>query len=261
MIPSAGKYCDQRERRHRLRRTAAPVKTTVAGTATAPAPALALWLASAEASTRAYAQAWQPAMADYADVPPLRCLGRRFCSEALEIARAICSWFALSCSAVLAFSRANSAWLALSCSISCCTLARSRAIVWSNCVTSARSGRLPHLAVRSEPEVVIAKVLRPPQPPEQQAGSAGRRAPVFPTATTKRRLRRPPGDHLPGRLAIGLRSESSETDARCQQQGDEAAQRRPATRRPTKLVRGLLLRLEICSSNLRNLFIARAICS
>ena len=36
-------------------------------------------------------------------------LGRRFCSDALAIARAICSWFALSCSAVLALSRANSA--------------------------------------------------------------------------------------------------------------------------------------------------------
>lgn len=32
-------------------------------------------------------------------------LRRRFCSEALAIARAICSWLAFSCSAVLAFSR------------------------------------------------------------------------------------------------------------------------------------------------------------
>src|SRR3954452_13602780 len=64
-------------------------------------------------------------------------LGRRFCSDTLAITRAICSWFALSCSAVLALSRANSAWLALSCSISCCALARSRAIVWSNCACSA----------------------------------------------------------------------------------------------------------------------------
>src|SRR5438034_763482 len=65
---------------------------------------------------------------------------RRFCSEALAIVRAICSWLALSCSAVLAFSRANSSWLALSCPISCCTLARSRAIVWSDCVTSGGIG-------------------------------------------------------------------------------------------------------------------------
>ena len=57
---------------------------------------------------------------------------------------------------------------------------------------------------------------------------------------SRSQLRCPPGDHLPGRLAIGLRSESSDTDARCQQQGDQAAQRRPATRRPTKPVRGLL---------------------
>ena len=67
-------------------------------------------------------------------------LGRRFCSEALAIARAICSWLALSCSAVLAFSRANSSWLVLSCSIPCCTFARSRAIVWSNCVSSGGIG-------------------------------------------------------------------------------------------------------------------------
>ena len=174
-------------------------------------------------------------------VPP-HVLGRRFCSEALAIARAICSWFALSCSAVLALSRANSAWLALSCSISCCTLARSRAIVWSNCVCSAGSGRLPPLAARSEPEVAIAKLLRPPQPAEQQAGSAGRQASVLPTATTSSQLRRPPGDHRPDRLAIGLRGESSGTDARRQQQADQAAQRRPASRWLTKPVRGLLLR-------------------
>src|SRR6266850_1973901 len=67
-------------------------------------------------------------------------LRRRFCSEALAIARAICSWLALSCSAVLAFSRANSSWLVLSCSIPCCTFARSRAIVWSNCVSSGGIG-------------------------------------------------------------------------------------------------------------------------
>ena len=67
-------------------------------------------------------------------------LGRRFCSEALAIARAICSWLALNCSAVLAFSRANSSWLVLSCSIPCCTFARSRAIVWSNCASSGGIG-------------------------------------------------------------------------------------------------------------------------
>ncbi len=53
----------RQERGHGLRRTAAPMKTTVVGTATAPAPALAPWLASAEPSTRAYAQCWQPAVA------------------------------------------------------------------------------------------------------------------------------------------------------------------------------------------------------
>src|SRR3954465_14803601 len=37
-----------RERRHRPRRTTAPMKTTVVGTATATAPAPALWLASPE---------------------------------------------------------------------------------------------------------------------------------------------------------------------------------------------------------------------
>ena len=67
-------------------------------------------------------------------------LRRRFCSEALAIARAICSWLALSCSAVLAFSRTISSWLVLSCSIPCCTFARSRAIVWSNCVSSGGIG-------------------------------------------------------------------------------------------------------------------------
>ena len=39
-------------------------ETTVVGTATALAPALALWLASPEAPTQAYAQGWQPAVAD-----------------------------------------------------------------------------------------------------------------------------------------------------------------------------------------------------
>jgi hypothetical protein len=39
-------------------------ETTVVEAATALAPALALRLASAEASTRAYAQGWQPAVAD-----------------------------------------------------------------------------------------------------------------------------------------------------------------------------------------------------
>src|SRR5713101_2499001 len=43
---------------------------------------------------------------------------RRLCSEALAMTRAICSW------------------LILSCSISCPTVARSRAIVWSNCANS-----------------------------------------------------------------------------------------------------------------------------
>ena len=67
-------------------------------------------------------------------------LRRRFCSETLAIARAICSWLSLSCSAVLAFSRTISSWLVLSCSIPCCTFARSRAIVWSNCVSSGGIG-------------------------------------------------------------------------------------------------------------------------
>ena len=41
------------------------MKTTVVGTAAALAPALALWLASPEPLARAYAQAWQPAVADW----------------------------------------------------------------------------------------------------------------------------------------------------------------------------------------------------
>ena len=112
-------------------------------------------------------------------------LRRRFCSEALAIARAICSWLALSCSAVLAFSRTSSSWLVLSCSIPCCTFARSRAIVWSNSVSSGGIGAAAASCGTAEPEVAIAKVHRPPQPPERQAGSAGRRASVFPPATAK----------------------------------------------------------------------------
>src|SRR6267142_1493690 len=85
-------------------------------------------------------------------------LGCRFCSEALAIRRAICSWLALSCSAAFLLSRAICAcaalncsatsalsrticsWLALSCSmlalscsISCSAAARSLAIDWSGC--------------------------------------------------------------------------------------------------------------------------------
>src|SRR6267378_4127993 len=73
-------------------------------------------------------------------------LGRSLCSEALAsealasealaMTRAICSWLALSCSAAFALSRAVCSWLALSCSIPCPTVARSRAIDWSNCVNS-----------------------------------------------------------------------------------------------------------------------------
>ena len=167
-------------------------------------------------------------------------LGRRFCSEALAIARAICSWFALSCSAVLAFSRANSAWLALSCSISCCTLARSRAIVWSNCVCSAGSGRLPLLRRGLSRRWQLRNCC------VRRSHLNSRRALLVGKLRCFRRqrrsqLRRPPGDHRPDRLAIGLPGESSGTDARCQQQADQAAQRRPASRWLTKPVRGLLL--------------------
>ena len=84
--------------------------------------------------------------------------GCRFCSEALAIRRAICSWLALSCSAAFLLSRAICAcaalncsatsamsrticsWLALSCSmlalscsISCSAAARSLANDWSGC--------------------------------------------------------------------------------------------------------------------------------
>src|SRR5437879_1440356 len=67
-------------------------------------------------------------------------LGRRFCSEALAIRRVICSWLALSCSTAFALSTAICSWLALSCSIPCSTLARSRAIVWSNRASSGDTG-------------------------------------------------------------------------------------------------------------------------
>src|SRR5258707_2623925 len=66
-------------------------------------------------------------------------LGRRLCSEALAMTRAICSWLALSCSAAFALSRDICSWLVLSCSIPCPTVARSRAIVWSNCANSGDS--------------------------------------------------------------------------------------------------------------------------
>ena len=85
----------------------------------------------------------------------------------------------------LGISRANSAWLALSCSISCCTLARSRAIVWSNCVCSAAIGAAAASCGAVWAGGAIAKRRRPPRPPERQAGSARRQASVFPTATTK----------------------------------------------------------------------------
>src|ERR1700682_5267253 len=67
-------------------------------------------------------------------------LGRRLCSEALAISRAICSWLALNCSAALALSRVICSWLilscsmlALSCSISCPAVARSRDLVPRGC--------------------------------------------------------------------------------------------------------------------------------
>src|SRR6195256_1003654 len=73
-------------------------------------------------------------------------LGRRLCSEALAseafasealaMTRAICSWLALSWAAAFALSRAVCSWFALSCSIPCPTVARSRAIDWSNCANS-----------------------------------------------------------------------------------------------------------------------------
>src|ERR1700722_4619477 len=63
-------------------------------------------------------------------------LGRRFCSEALAMTRAICSWLALSCSTAFALSRAICCWMVLSCSIPCPAIAISRAIDWSNCVNS-----------------------------------------------------------------------------------------------------------------------------
>src|SRR5882724_943398 len=85
-------------------------------------------------------------------------LGRRFCSEALAISCATCSWLALRsstflamswaacswlvviCSMALALSLANCCWLAFSCSISRSTLARSRAIVWSTFAGSGDTG-------------------------------------------------------------------------------------------------------------------------
>src|SRR5215471_17847936 len=62
--------------------------------------------------------------------------GLGFCSLALAVRRAICSWLALTCSATFALSRAISSWLVLSCAISCSTFARSLIIFWSNCASS-----------------------------------------------------------------------------------------------------------------------------
>src|SRR5258705_8915631 len=106
----------------------------------ARACALACFGGAVDTGLRAVLATRSGGLADVATDAATDGLSRRFCSEALEIARAICSWLALSCSAVLAFSRVNSCLLALSCSSSCCTLARSRAIVWSNCVTSGGIG-------------------------------------------------------------------------------------------------------------------------
>src|SRR4051812_28275636 len=61
------------------------MKTTAVGTATALAPAPALWPDSAEASTRAYAQGWQPAVADWLMSLPMSSAGsarRRWRSRA-----------------------------------------------------------------------------------------------------------------------------------------------------------------------------------
>src|SRR5260370_19985052 len=68
------------------------------------------------------------------------------------------------------------------------------------------------------------------------------------------------GDLQHGRLSIGLLSKISDTDARCQHQGDEAAERRPATRWPTKpvrgrLPRGIVLQLGSLFIDTRDLFI------
>ena len=192
-------------------------------TAWAAAPALALWLPSGYAPARACA----PPVAE----PPMAWAAgsarRRWRSRA-----PFCSWFALSCSAIPALSRANSAWLALSCSISCCTLARSRAIVWSNCVCSGSDwGRCPAscgsgLRLRRQ----LRNLLRPPQPAEPPALLVGKLRRFRRQQRGRRQLRRPPGDHRLDRLAMGLPGESSGTDAHRQQQADQAAQRRPASR-------------------------------
>ena len=54
---------------------AVSMTTTVVRAATALAPALALWLASPEALTRAYAQDWQPAVADWLLSPLMALVG------------------------------------------------------------------------------------------------------------------------------------------------------------------------------------------
>ena len=61
------------------------------------------------------------------------------------------------------------------------------------------------------------------QPPERQAALLVGELRCFRRQRRSRRLRCPLGDHQRGRLAMGLPSEGSCTDARCQQQGNEAA--------------------------------------
>src|SRR5437879_6200784 len=99
-----------RERRRRLRRTAAPVKNYCCRDCNctgARACALACFCGGVDTGLRAGLATDRAGLADAAADVAADVLGRRFCSEALEIARAICSWLALSCSAIPAFSRAN----------------------------------------------------------------------------------------------------------------------------------------------------------
>jgi hypothetical protein len=71
------------------------------------------------------------------------------------------------------------------------------------------------LAVRSEPEVLVAEVLAPPRPPEYSVGSVAREAPVFPAAATKsERAAAPTGDNRLERIAQGRLH--SDKDARRQ---------------------------------------------
>ena len=191
--------------------------------------------------------------------------GRRFCSEALAIARAICSWFALSCSAspgAFAGQFCLAGLELLDLLLHACEIARHR--LEQLCLLGSDRGgcRVLRRGLRRRWQLRNCCIRRS-QLNRRRALLVGKLRCFRRQRRSRSQLRRPPGDHRPDRLAIGLPGESCGTDARRQQQADQAAQRRPAPRWLTKpFVRAASFSsLEICSLNRASSSSARAICS